>query len=218
MMVKPVQVVPAILTDEPATLEKLVRQAEGFTDYVQFDVMDGQFVPSRSVGWEDIRRVSPKLNWEVHLMVFNPENYISGFKRVGASKIIFHYEATPDPHSVIAAIRQRKLKVGLALSPDTPFSTILPLADRLDSVLFMTVHPGFYGAKFLPEVMDKIKELRVALPKMEIAVDGGVKESNISEVARAGANVICVGSAVFLQPDPAAAYRRLIALANGKVI
>lgn len=217
-MVKPVQVVPAILTDEPATLEKLVRQAEGFTDYVQFDVMDGQFVPSRSVGWEDIRRVSPKLNWEVHLMVFNPENYISGFKRVGASKIIFHYEATPDPHSVIAAIRQRKLKVGLALSPDTPFSTILPLADRLDSVLFMTVHPGFYGAKFLPEVMDKIKELRVALPKMEIAVDGGVKESNISEVARAGANVICVGSAVFLQPDPAAAYRRLIALANGKVI
>ena len=151
-------------------------------------------------------------------MVLRPEDYISGFQQAGVGKIIFHYEATLDPRPVIAAIRQQKVKVGLALNPETPVSAILPLTGQLDSVLFMTVHPGFYGAKFLPEVMDKVKELRRIFPKMAIGVDGGIKESNIAEVARAGANLICVGSAVFLQPDPAAAYRRLVALANGIAI
>lgn len=215
-MIKPVQVVPAILSDEPATLERLVRLAESFTDYAQLDIMDGQFVPSRSVGWEDIARVRPKLNWEAHLMVLRPEDYLEGFRQAGASKIIFHYEATPEPQKIITAVRKLRLKVGLALNPETPVSAVLPLAGQIDSVLFMTVHPGFYGAKFLPEVMDKVKELRRTLPEMEIAVDGGIKEENIVEVARAGANVICVGSAVFLQPDPAAAHRRLVALARGE--
>jgi len=215
-MTRPVQVVPAILSDEPATLDKLVRQATTFTSYIQVDIMDGQFVPSKSIGWEDIARIKPKLNWEVHLMVLRPQDHVAGFQKAGASKIIFHYEATPKPQKVITAVRKLRLKVGLALKPETPVSAVLPLADQIDSVLFMTVHPGFYGAKFLPEVMDKVKELRRTLPEMEIAVDGGIKEGNIAEVARAGANVICVGSAVFLQPDPAAAYHRLVALARGE--
>ncbi len=215
-MTRPVQVVPAILSNEPATLDKLVRQAATFTSYIQVDIMDGQFVSSKSVGWEDIARIKPKLNWEVHLMVLRPQDHVAGFQKAGASKIIFHYEATPEPQKIITTVRKLRLKVGLALKPETPVSAVLPLAGQIDSVLFMTVHPGFYGAKFLPEVMDKVKELRRTLPEMEIAVDGGIKEGNIAEVARAGANVICVGSAVFLQPDPAAAYRRLVALACGE--
>lgn len=215
-MTRPVQVVPAILSNEPATLDKLVRQAATFTSYIQVDIMDGQFVSSKSIGWEDIARIKPKLNWEVHLMVLRPQDHVAGFQKAGASKIIFHYEATPEPQKIITAVRKLRLKVGLALKPETPVSAVLPLAGQIDSVLFMTVHPGFYGAKFLPEVMDKVKELRRTLPEMEIAVDGGIKEGNIAEVARAGANVICVGSAVFLQPDPAAAYRRLVALARGE--
>ena len=215
-MIKPVQVVPAILTDQAATLDKLMRQAATFTSYIQVDIMDGQFVSSKSIGWEDIAHIKPKLNWEVHLMVLRPQDHVAGFQKAGASKIIFHYEATPEPQKIITAVRKLRLKVGLALKPETPVSAVLPLAGQIDSVLFMTVHPGFYGAKFLPEVMDKVKELRRTLPEMEIAVDGGIKEGNIAEVARAGANVICVGSAVFLQPDPAAAYRRLVALARGE--
>jgi len=217
-MPKLTQVVPAILTDDPRTLEKLVRQAESFACYVQFDIMDGEFVPSNSIGAEDIARVKPKFDWEVHLMMLKPEDYVSDFQKARAKKIIFHYEATPDPLKVISAIRRLKLQVGLAVNPETPVSVILPLADSIDSVLFMTVHPGFYGAKFLPKVMGKVKELRRALPDMEIELDGGIKESNIAEVARAGVDMICVGSAVFLQPSPPESYRRLVALAGGEAI
>ncbi|MFH1016496.1 MAG: ribulose-phosphate 3-epimerase, partial [Chloroflexota bacterium] len=131
-MTRPVQVVPAILSDEPVTLEKLVRLAESFTDYAQFDVMDGQFVPSRSVDWEDIARVRPKLNWEVHLMVLHPQDHVAGFQKAGASKIIFHYEATPEPQKIITAVRKLRLKVGLALKPETPVSVVLPLAGQID--------------------------------------------------------------------------------------
>ena len=94
------------------------------------------------------------------------------------------------------------MKVGLAVNPETPLTTTLSLADSVDSVLFLTVHPGFYGAKFLPEVLDKVVELRGRKPNLEIGVDGGIKESNIAEVARLGVDYICVGSAIFVQPDP----------------
>ncbi len=215
-MPKLAQVVPAILADEPEKLRQLVRRAETFTSYVQFDIMDGKFVPSRSIGVDDIALLKPEFDWEVHLMVLKPEDYISGFQKAGAKRIIFHYEATPEPKKVISAIRRLKLGVGLALNPETPASAILKLADSIDSVLFMTVHPGFYGAKFLPEVMEKFRELRRILPEMEIEVDGGIKESNIAEVAQAGVDKICVGSAVFLQSDPAKSYSRLVALARGE--
>ncbi|MFH1016480.1 MAG: ribulose-phosphate 3-epimerase, partial [Chloroflexota bacterium] len=131
-MTRPVQVVPAILSHEPATLDKLVRQAATFTSYIQVDIMDGQFVPSKSIGWEDIARIRPQLNWEAHLMVLRPEEQVSGFQRAGARKIIFHYEATPEPQKIITAVRKLRLKVGLALKPETPVSVVLPLAGQID--------------------------------------------------------------------------------------
>ncbi|MDD5039036.1 MAG: ribulose-phosphate 3-epimerase, partial [Dehalococcoidales bacterium] len=121
------QIVPAILTDNPETLEFMVRQVESFTNYVQFDIMDGRFVPSRSVTWEHIIRLSPKLNWEAHLMVLHPEEYLEGFQRAGAKKIVFHYEATPKPQELISRIHDMGLAVGIALNPETPVSAILPL-------------------------------------------------------------------------------------------
>jgi ribulose-phosphate 3-epimerase len=213
-MVKNIRIVPAILTDDAATLEKLVRQAETFTDFVQFDVMDGKFVPSNSVSCEQIAKVKAKLKWEAHLMVLKPEDRIEDFKRVGAQKIIFHYEAVKSPEKTIKAIRSLKLQVGLAVNPKTEIIDFAPLVKQVDSVLFLSVNPGFYGAKFIPEVLDKIVEFRRAYPKMEIGIDGGVKEENIKEIARTGVNDICVGSAIFLKPDPAAAYHHLIELAS----
>jgi len=211
-MTKSVRVVPAVLTDDPRTLEMMLRQAETFTDYVQIDITDGQFVPSRSINWEHLFRLKTTLNWEAHLMVVHPEDYLSSFKEAGAKKIFFHYEATSSPLKIVAQARNLGLKVGIAINPDTPISSILPLTDEIDSVLFMTVHPGFYGGKFLPEVMDKIMAFRRAQPKMEIGIDGGIKESNIIQVARTGANFVCVGSAIFLQPDPAVSFRQLQAM------
>lgn len=209
-----VRIVPAILTDDPSTLEAMLRQAETFTDYVQIDIMDGQFVPSQSITWEELAHIPTKLSWEAHLMVLRPEEYLDGFHQAGARKVLFHHEATPSPREVIARARALGLGVGLAINPETSVSAILPLVKEVDSVLLMSVNPGFYGSRFIPEVMDKVAELRRAQPEMELGIDGGIKEANVAEVARAGVDVIYVGSAIFLQPHPAESFRRLQTLAQ----
>lgn len=214
-MRRQVRVVPAILTEDPEKLRAMIRLAETFTDYVQVDVMDGQFVPSRSISWEDMEKLEAGLNWEVHLMVRRPEEYLAGFRRAGARRAIFHYEASPAPREVIRAVKSTGLEAGLAVNPETAVSAITPLVNELDSVLFLSVNPGFYGSKFIPEVVDKVAELRRVRPDIETGIDGGVKESNIAEVAGSGVSVIYVGSAVFLRADPGESYRRLLALARG---
>jgi len=211
-MAKKIRIVPAILTNNSAELEKLVRQAETFTDFAQLDIMDGQFVPSTSVSCGQIAKLKTRLKWEAHLMVLHPEDCIEDFKQAGAQKIVFHYEATPSPEKTIKAIRKLGMQAGLAVNPETPNSAIAPLVKQIDSVLFLSVNPGFYGAKFIPGVLDKIVDLRKNYPELEIGIDGGIKESNIAEIARTGVDFICVGSAIFLQPDPAASYSRLKAL------
>ncbi len=208
------RLVPAILTEDPQALKAMVRQVETFTNYVQFDIMDGQFVPSRSISWEHLAGLSMNLRWEVHLMVQHPEDYLEGFRQAGAQKIVFHYEATSSPTEVISKIRKLGLSVGLAINPETPVSAILPLTSEVDSVLFMAVNPGFYGSKFIPEVLDNIMEFRNIRPGVEIGIDGGVKEDNIARVARSGVDFIYVGSAIFLQPQPGESFHRLLKLAE----
>lgn len=212
-MVKRSVVIPAILTDDPRALEGMIRRAETFTNYVQFDIMDGQFVPSHSVSCQQLAAMPKKLNWEAHLMTVRPEEHFHCLREGGAGKVVFHFEATPSPEAVIAQARGLGLGVGLAINPETPVPAFLPLAGAVDSVLFLTVHPGFYGSRFLPEVLDKVADLRRAMRDMEIGVDGGVKEGNVAQIARLGVNSIYVGSAVFLQRDPAACFRHLTELA-----
>jgi ribulose-phosphate 3-epimerase len=209
-----VRIVPAILTDDPTTLKRLVNQTEKFADYAQFDIMDGDFVPSRSVSCEQIVALKPNIKWEAHLMVRHPEDCLEDFRKAGARKIVFHYEATPEPEKIIRKIKKLGMRAGLAVNPETPNSAIAPLVAKVDSVLFLAVNPGFYGAKFIPEVLGKIVEFRKLYPKTETGIDGGVKESNIGKIARTGVDVIFVGSAIFLQPDPAESYRRFSRLAE----
>jgi ribulose-phosphate 3-epimerase len=204
-----IRIIPAVLTDDAETLRKLLRQAEEYTDYVQIDIMDGKFVPSHSITWQQIAEVRTNLRWEAHLMVEQPEHQFKDYQKAGARKVIFHYEAAPAPEKAITAARKLNLEVGLAINPETDISTILSLTDKVDSVLFLSVHPGFYGAKFLPEVLDKVVELRRLRPGLKIGIDGGIKENNIVQVARIGVNEICVGSAILMQPDPGQAYRKL---------
>ena len=208
------RVVPAILTDDPKTLETLGRQSETFTDYVQIDIMDGRFVPSSSITVKHLSALAIKLNWEAHLMVMSPEVCLEDFKEAGAQKIVFHYEATDSPRKVVSLVRNLGLKVGIAVNPETPISAVLPLADEIDSLLFLAVHPGFYGAKFIPEVLDKLMEFRRVRSDVEIGIDGGIKESNIARIAQCGADVIFVGSAIFLKPDPGESFRHLQVLAE----
>ena len=213
-MTSKIRTVPAILTDDPVTLGKMVFKTESFTDFAQFDIMDGQFVPSKSITCSEIAALGTRLTWEAHLMVLHPEKYLEEFKQAEAQKIVFHYEATPSPDLVIDLIRKLNMQAGLAINPETPVAAIAPLVKTLDSVLFLSVNPGFYGAKFIPEVLDKMVNFRKAHPVVEAGIDGGIKESNIAEIAAIGVNVIYVGSAIFLQPDPAASYRLLTRLAE----
>jgi len=147
-------------------------------------------------------------------MVLHPEAYLKDFQQAGAQKIVFHYEATSSPREVISLVRNLGMRVGLAVNPETPVTAITPLVNKVDSVLFLSVNPGFYGSKFIPEVLDKIAAFRKAQPKMEIGIDGGIKESNIARIAQTGVDIIYVGSAIFLQPQPGESFRRLQALAK----
>lgn len=213
-MTHSIKVVPAVLTDDPQALKNMLLQTAGFTDYVQIDIMDGKFVPSHSISSEHLIQYPPTVTWEAHLMVLNPEKQFAGFKQAGARKVIFHYESTSNPEEVVNIARSLDLEVGLAVNPETSVSSILPLSSVIDSVLFLSVHPGYYGAKFIPETLEKVVSLRQSLPDMLISIDGGIKENNIALVAQTGVNEICVGSAIFSQSDPAESYRRLLAIAN----
>jgi ribulose-phosphate 3-epimerase len=209
------RVVPAILTDDVATLERMVRLAEGFAPWVQFDIMDGLFVPSRSLGIADIMRLSPQFAWEAHLMVRNASNYIDGFVLAGAKRIIFHYESVANPVVKARYIRSLGIEVGMAINPDTPVSTVNKMiSDNFDLVLLMSVYPGYYGKPFLPGTLDKIKEIHARFPDLSIGIDGGIKEDNIQNAARAGADEICVGSAILGSKHPAESYQKLYELAK----
>jgi len=205
-------VVPAILTDDREELEAMARKVETFAPLVQVDIMDGKFVPSRSVHPRELVDLGLKIPFEIHLMVEEPEEYLDYCSRAGAQKVIFHYEATREPSKVIARARGLGLMVGLAVNPETPLSAFLSLAGEVDSVLFLSVNPGFYGKPFIPEVLDKLVELRRAAPGLRTGIDGGIKEGNIIEVAKTGVDDICVGSAIMKQPDPAASWQHLQSL------
>jgi len=211
-MTKLSRLVPAILTDDPEALERMVRQAETFTNFAQIDIMDGQFVPSLSITWQDLASISINLTWEAHLMVMYPEDYLEGFRQAGAQKVIFHYEANNSPQEVISQARNMGLEVGLAINPETPVTAIAHLINDIDSILLLSVNPGFYGSQFIPEVMDKVAELHHVRPDLEIGMDGGINESNIAEIAQSGVDVICVGSAIFRQPQPAESFQHLLSL------
>lgn len=171
--------------------------------------MDGDFVSSRSIGWRDIKSAKLPFNWEAHLMVNEPETYFSGFKSAGARRVIFHLEASKDPCAVIDAAHKLELEVGIALNPGTPVSAAAGLLPLIDNILIMSVVPGFYGSKFIPECLNKIGEIRALAPDISIGIDGGIKEVNILDAAFSGVDDICVGSGIFQNGDPVTNHRRL---------
>jgi ribulose-phosphate 3-epimerase len=203
------KIVPAILTDNRDSLISMVNLAKSFTDWVQIDFMDGHFVPSLSITPKEIADITPDITLEAHLRVNEPEKILNYIKKAGAERVIFHYEATGNPIRVIDVARSLQLGVGIAMNPSTPADVLINLACKIDCVLFMTVNPGYYGAKFIPEVLDKVKVFRQQYNEMEVGIDGGVKEENLKLVASSGTNSICVGSAIFLSKNPAQSYHRL---------
>lgn len=203
------RIVPALLTDKPADLERMIRQAERFCGLVQVDIMDGKFVPSKSISAADLAKVKTGLELEIHIMVEDPLNYVVPFKEAGAGRIVFHLESKDDPAEVIRSIRAQGMQAGIAINPETPVSKAEPYFKDIDILLFLSVNPGYYGSKFIPGVCDKARSLIGRKDRPIIAMDGGLKSDNIVMIRDAGVDLACVGSGIFGKGEPAQNYRVL---------
>ena len=202
------KLVPSILSADLLKLpEQLRRIEEAGCQALHLDVMDGHFVPNLTFGpilVEALRRAT-RLTLDTHLMIENPDRHLDDFARAGADIITVHQEACPHLHRTISRIRALGKSPGVAINPATPLTTLGEIVEDVDLILVMSVNPGFGGQSFIPRCLEKIEHLRHLLEERgiltEIEVDGGIKLSNIESVARAGADILVAGSALFETPD-----------------
>lgn len=198
----------SILSADFGKLNEEIKEVENFAGMLHVDVMDGHFVPNITIGPDVVKAIESKLPLDVHLMIENPEKYVDKFIDAGASIIVFHKETSKDPEKLIAHIKERGVKAGIAINPDTKAETLDNLLDKLDMILVMSVHPGFGGQKFIESSLEKIKYLRKRT-EVDIEVDGGINKETISKAIEAGANVIVAGSAIFSKENREQAIKEL---------
>jgi ribulose-phosphate 3-epimerase len=193
-----IQVIPTIIAKDFQELQEKVKKVEPYVDWVQLDVMDGQFVDN--ITWNnpaELKNLETSLKLEAHLMVQNPERVVDDWIASGVKRIIFHYESTRQPEGIIKKVKQAGLEIGLAINPETLIEVVDDFIDQLDLVLVMTVEPGRGGQSFLEESLGKIKQLREKYKDVNIEVDGGVNLETAPKVIQAGANLLASGTAIF---------------------
>lgn len=195
---------PSILAADFKVLgQEMKKTEENGAAYIHFDVMDGMFVPSISFGMPVLASIHDATEqfMDAHLMVQEPVRYVEAFQKAGADSVTVHLEACEDVKTTLDKIHACGMKAGLAVNPETDVKELVPYLEDVEMILIMSVHPGFGGQKFIPESLDKIREVRAMLNEKnletDIQVDGGIYVENVREVLDAGANVIVAGSAVF---------------------
>jgi ribulose-phosphate 3-epimerase len=216
-----IEIAPSILASNFARLGEEVRIVEeAGAEVLHVDVMDGHFVPNLSLGIPIVAalRKATKLPLDVHLMIENPESFIEDFIRAGASRVLVHQEATAHLDRALTMIREHGAEAGAVINPATPVGMLVDVMSKVDTVLVMSVNPGFGGQQFIPNAYEKIRQLSAMRTRynasFRIEVDGGVDLENIAELARAGANTFVAGTSIFHAADPAAATRQLKQLAT----
>lgn len=204
------KVSPSLLAANFANLTPDIEMLnESEADYLHLDVMDGVFVPNISFGFPVLKAVSKicRKPLDVHLMIVEPEKWISQVRDLGAEFMNVHLEACPQLHSVIYRIRQAGMRPAVTLNPGTPVALLTDIIEEVDMVLLMSVDPGFGGQKFIPNTLKKVRELRKMISesssKAMIEIDGGVNADTGRLLADAGGDVLVAGSYVFGAPNPA---------------
>lgn len=220
-----IKVAPSILAGDFGYLADTARKIQDSgADSIHIDIMDGNFVPNLTMGSQAvaaINRATPMF-LDVHLMIYHPFDYVERFVEAGADNITIHFEATEDVEETLEYIRKCNVKAGLAFCPETSMSMIPKYLDKCDRILLMTVHPGFGGQEFMPEVLDKIRFTRECvtkldirqggitpkkgsaeekLPPFDIEVDGGINQETAKICIEAGANILVAGTYLFKTPD-----------------
>ncbi|MFC4999685.1 ribulose-phosphate 3-epimerase [Dactylosporangium cerinum] len=214
-------IAPSILAADFARLADSAAAVEGSADWLHVDVMDYHFVPNLTIGLPVVQslRKATTLPFDCHLMIADPARWAAQYAEAGAYNVTFHAEAATDPAAIAKDLRAAGSRAGLAIDRDTPVEGYLDLLPHFDLLLIMTIKAGFGGQAFIPELLDKVRAARRHIDtghlELRIEVDGGVAEDTIAACAEAGADTFVAGTAVFGAEDPAAAVRRLRALANG---
>lgn len=228
-----IKVATSILAGDFGYLADTAKKIEDSgADSLHIDIMDGNFVPNLTMGPLAVAAINraTSMYLDVHLMIYNPFDYIERFVEAGADSITIHFEATEDVEETLEYIRRCNIKAGLAFCPETSMSMIPKYLDKCDLILLMTVHPGFGGQEFMPEVLDKISFTRECvtkldirqggitpkkgsaedkLPPFDIQVDGGINQETAQQCVEAGANILVAGTYLFKQPDMKKAVQSL---------
>lgn len=207
------RIAPSLLAADFAHLaDEVARIEAGGAEVLHLDIMDGHFVPNISFGVPVIEKLRPrsKLFFDTHLMITEPLKYAESFVKAGSDLLTFHIEVTDEPMRVVDHVRSLGVNVGITLNPGTPVSAITPVVGAVDLVLVMSVWPGFGGQKFIPESLDKLRELsKIMRPEQRLEIDGGIGPETVQQAVQAGADTLVAGSAVFGQPDPVRAMEEL---------
>lgn len=199
---------PSILAADFSNLREEIKKVEK-ADFLHLDVMDGRFVPNISFGPGLIKALRPysALKFDTHLMIVEPEKYITTFAEVGSDLITVHAEVVTHLDRVISQIKDKGCKAGVALNPATPLNVLGYVLDKIDYVLLMTVNPGYGGQSFIPLMFQKIVKLKELIQEnnldIKIEIDGGVNLDNINELSNAGVDIFVAGSAIFKTDNPA---------------
>ncbi|HEY3236381.1 MAG TPA: ribulose-phosphate 3-epimerase [Polyangiaceae bacterium] len=211
-----IRIAPSILSADLGRLAEEVQEVEAAgADWIHFDVMDGSFVPNITLGPSVVRAIrrATKLPIDVHLMIVEPERHLQAFADAGADMLSVPVEASRHLQRALAQIRGLGRRAGAVLNPSTPEAAVRYVLDDLDLIVVMTVNPGFGGQEFLPSMLPKIRAVRAMIDeanrKVELVVDGGMREETAMRVVEAGARVLVAGTAVFAQKDRKAAIGAL---------